>query len=82
MVRELEFTQKNVPRQVLIDSLNEALKMVKKSLISIPDETLKKDYPVLKFSKTESNEYLLVHLAIHLGYHLGQINYHRLLIDN
>ena len=80
--RELEFTQKNVPRQVLIDSLNEALKMVKKSLISIPDETLKKDYPVLKFSKTESNEYLLVHLAIHLGYHLGQINYHRLLIDN
>ena len=55
--------------------------MVKKSLLSITNEELKNDYPIMKFSKVETNEYLLVHLMKHLTYHLGQINYHRRLID-
>ncbi len=79
--RELEFNQNNVPRQELIDGINDTIKMVKNSLISVTNEELKKDYPVLKFSEIETTEYLLVHLAIHLNYHLGQINYHRRLID-
>ena len=79
--RELEFTQKNVPRIELISSINTTLEMVKKSLLSITNEELKNDYPILKFSKVETNEYLLVHLIKHLTYHLGQINYHRRLID-
>ncbi|GAA4279574.1 DUF1572 family protein [Aquimarina mytili] len=79
--RELEFTQKNVSRVELINSINITIEMVKKSLISITNEELKNDYPILKFSKVETNEYLLVHLIKHLTYHLGQINYHRRLID-
>lgn len=79
--RELEFTQKKVPRSELIKGVKTTIDMVKKSLISITDEELKKDYPILKFSKVETNEYLLVHLIKHLTYHLGQINYHRRLID-
>ncbi|WP_109301392.1 DinB family protein [Aquimarina sp. AU474] len=79
--RNLEFTQENVSKQALIDSINDTIEMIKNSLISITNEELKKDYPVLKFSKTESTEYLLVHLTTHLTYHLGQINYHRRLID-
>jgi len=79
--RELEFTQKKVPRIELINSINTTLEMVKKSLLSISNEELKNDYPILKFSKVETNEYLLVHLIKHLAYHLGQINYHRRLID-
>ncbi len=79
--RELEFTQKNVPRQELIDGIKDTIEMVKNSLHSITNEELKKEYPVLKFSQTESTEYLLVHLATHLTYHLGQINYHRQLMD-
>ena len=79
--RELEFTQKNVSRQELIDGIKDTIKMVKNSLISITNEDLKKEYPVIKFSKIESTEYLLVHLATHLTYHLGQINYHRRLLD-
>lgn len=79
--RELEFTQKNIPRIELIKSVNATLEMVKKSLLSITYEELKNDYPILKFSKVETNEYLLVHLIKHLAYHLGQINYHRRLID-
>ena len=79
--RELEFTQKNVSRQELIDGIKDTIKMVKNSLASITNEDLKKEYPVMKFSKIESTEYLLVHLATHLTYHLGQINYHRRLMD-
>ncbi|WP_117884213.1 DinB family protein [Aureibaculum luteum] len=79
--RELEFINKNVPRKELIDSINDTIEMVKKSLVSLTDEELKKDYPILKFPKVETNEYLLVHLINHLTYHLGQINYHRRLMD-
>jgi len=79
--RGLEFSQKNVSKQKLISSINDTIEMVKNSLISISNEELKKDYPILKFSKTESTEYLLVHLMTHLTYHLGQINYHRRLIE-
>jgi len=79
--REFEFTQERVPRQELIDGINDSIEMVKSSLHSITNEDLKKDYPVLKFSQVESTEYVLVHLATHLTYHLGQINYHRRLLD-
>ncbi|MFY0630155.1 MAG: DUF1572 family protein [Flavobacteriaceae bacterium] len=79
--RELEFSQQNVSRQKLISGIHETIEMIKNSLASITDEDLQKDYPVLKFSKVESIEYLLVHLATHLTYHLGQINYHRRLIE-
>lgn len=79
--RELEFSQKNVSRDTLINSINDTIEMVKKSLLYLSDEGLKNDYPILKFSKVETNEYLLVHLIKHLTYHLGQINYHRRLID-
>ena len=79
--RELEFSQKNVPRQELIENINETIKVVKDSLITVTNEELKKDYPFLKFAETTTTEYLLVHLATHLTYHLGQINYHRRLIE-
>ena len=79
--RELEFSQQNVSRQKLITSINETIEMVRDSLSSITNEELQKDYPVLKFPKPESTEYLLIHLIAHLNYHLGQINYHRRLIE-
>ena len=79
--RELEFTQNNISRIELISSIKSTIEMVKKSLISISNEELKNDYPILKFTKVETNEYLLIHLIKHLTYHLGQINYHRRLID-
>lgn len=79
--RELEFTQQKVSRIELINNINSTIEMVEKSLISITNEELKNDYPILKFSKAATNEYLLVHLIKHLTYHLGQINYHRRLID-
>lgn len=79
--RELEFSQKDIPRAILIEQLKETLEMIKSTLAPLTEEELKKDYPVLKFSEITSIEYLLVHLSTHLTYHLGQINYHRRLIE-
>lgn len=79
--RELEFTQKNVPKKELIESIHNTIEMVKKSLSSLTSQDLKKEYPIMKFPTVETNEYLLVHLINHLTYHLGQINYHRRLIE-
>ncbi|GGX23563.1 DinB family protein [Aquimarina muelleri] len=79
--RELEFTQKNVPRKELIDSIHDTIQMAKKSLSSLTNQELQKEYPIMKFPKVETIEYLLIHLINHLTYHLGQINYHRRLIE-
>jgi len=80
--RELEFSQKNVPRKELIENINDTIQMVKDSLLHLRPEELKADYPILKFSEITTTEYLLVHLAMHLTYHLGQINYHRRLLED
>ena len=80
--RDLEFSQKNVPRIELIQKINETKIMIKNALNHLTNEDLLEDYPVLKFDETTTTEYLLVYLTLHLNYHLGQINYHRRLLDN
>ena len=75
--RDLEFSQKNVPRIELIRKINETKTMIKNALNHLTNEDLLEDYPVLKFDETTTTEYLLVYLTLHLNYHLGQINYHR-----
>ena len=79
--RELEFSQKNVPKAELLAKIEDVIVVVEKALDSVTDEQLKQPYPVLVFQEKTSTEYLLVHLATHLTYHLGQINYHRRLLD-
>lgn len=75
--RDLEFSDKNFPREKIVADLNDTIAIIKDSLKSVSDEDLKKDYPLLVLSERTSTEYFLVHLATHLNYHLGQINYHR-----
>lgn len=79
--RDLEFADKNIPRERIIADLNDTIAIIKDSLKFVSDEELKKDYPLLVLSDRTSTEYFLVHLATHLNYHLGQINYHRRLIE-
>lgn len=79
--RELEFSLKNIPRQELIEKLNDTIAVLKASLQRLTDEDLKRDYPVVVLSETTSSVYFLMHLVSHLNYHLGQINYHRRLIE-
>jgi len=79
--RPLEFSDKDVPRKILIQKINETIDVVDLSLRKIPEEKLQEEYPVIVCTEPMSTEYFLIHLAAHLSYHLGQINYHRRLLD-
>ena len=79
--RELEFSQKNIPRQELIKNLNDTINVVRDSLLTFPADELENEYPILVFTEKTSTGYFLIHLTTHLSYHLGQINYHRRLIE-
>lgn len=79
--RPLEFSIKDVPRQELIQKINDTLAIVEKSLDKIKPEQLDEDYPQPVFDYAMTTGYFLIHLATHLSYHLGQINYQRRLLD-
>lgn len=79
--REFEFSQKNVPRDVILKQIDETMEVVKSTLLKLTPGVLEKQYPLIVFKATMSTEYFLTHLTTHLSYHLGQINYHRRLLD-
>lgn len=79
--RDLEFSLKDVPKQELIQQVDEVMVIVKKTLDALTVNDLKKEYKRRVFEDTMTTEYFLVHLVTHLSYHLGQINYHRRLIE-
>jgi hypothetical protein len=80
--RDLEFSQKNVPKQELIKMVENTIAVVEDGLNKLNEDDLEKEYPLLVFQEKTSTGYFLIHLAVHLGYHLGQVNYHRRLSDN
>jgi uncharacterized damage-inducible protein DinB len=81
--RDQEFTQKDVPRQVLIAMIDDTIAVVNHALDQMPEDLLDEEYPILVFEGKSATSYrfFLVHLTTHLTYHLGQINYHRRLLD-
>jgi uncharacterized damage-inducible protein DinB len=79
--RELEFSLKYVPRQELIQKIENTIVIINETLDNFDESFLETEYPVLVFDDKTSIGYLLVHLTTHLSYHLGQINYHRRLIE-
>ncbi|MDO8550149.1 MAG: DinB family protein [Ignavibacteria bacterium] len=79
--RESEFKNKNIPRKELLNSTDETITIINKTIESLPEEMLSKSYPKEFNNSTVTVEFLLIHLAAHLNYHLGQINYHRRLLD-
>ena len=80
--RDLEFSQKNIPQQELIEMIGNTIAVVDEGLNKLNEDDLENEYPLLVFKEKTSTGYLLIHLAVHLGYHLGQVNYHRRLLDN
>lgn len=80
--RELEFSQKDVPREELIAMLQKTISIVDSSLAKLNEEDLGNDYPEPVLGETNTTGFFLVHLVAHLSWHLGQINYHRKLLDN
>jgi len=80
--RDLEFSQKNIPKDQLVKMIEDTIVIVQNGLNKLNESDLEKEYPLLVFKEKTSTGYFLIHLAVHLGYHLGQVNYHRRLLDN
>ena len=81
--RDKEFGDKNIPRKLILEQLDDVKETIEKVISSLTENDLKKEYSINVFKKDHmSTEYFLIHLYGHLNYHLGQINYHRLLLDN
>ena len=79
--RDLEFSNKNIPRNELSKMIDDTLAAVENAIDSLRDEQFDEEYPIIVFTEKMTTGYFLVHLATHLAYHLGQINYHRRLLD-
>lgn len=79
--REAEFALRDIPRTVLLDGIDDTIRVVDQALDKLEEDDLAAKYPILVFDEMTTTEYLLVHLTTHLTYHLGQINYHRRLLD-
>ena len=79
--REAEFALRDIPRTVLLDGIDDTIRVVDQALDKMEEDDLAAKYPILVFDEMTTTEYLLVHLTTHLTYHLGQINYHRRLLD-
>jgi uncharacterized damage-inducible protein DinB len=79
--RDLEFSQKDVTRNELIQKVEATIRMIEEVLPTVSEATIQQEYPMLVLAEKTSTEYFLVHLAAHLSYHLGQVNYHRRLLD-
>lgn len=80
--RGREFGDQDIPRQTLLQMIEETKEVVTLSLRKISDENLSEEYPIKVFNEKTSTGYFLMHLTTHLTYHLGQINYHRRLLDS
>jgi len=79
--RDAEFNKKNVPKNELLNSMENTKEVVVNVLESLSEDQLAKDYPIEVFKKKMTTSFFLIHLHSHLNYHLGQINYHRRLLD-
>ncbi len=80
--REAEFHLKNVPREQLIQQVEETKAIVLASLQKLDSSRLADIYPEETLGYTMTTGFFLIHLAAHLSYHLGQINYLRRILEN
>ena len=78
--RDLEFSQKNVPRAQMLNEIDDTMTMLQNVIAHLTQEELDREYPKQVFGEPMRTEYFLIHLCTHLTYHLGQINYHRRLL--
>jgi hypothetical protein len=79
--RELEFSQKNIPADELVNRINDTVIVIENALDKLSDDILREDFPLLYNNEKVSTMHMLTHLLTHLDYHLGQINYYRRLYD-
>ena len=77
--RDAEFSQRGVPREILLAELDAADAAIERGLSSLGDSAadLAVPYPENIAGRQVTMGDFLVHLVAHLAYHLGQLDYHR-----
>ena len=79
--RDKEFSNKNIPLNELIRSIDETIAAINQTLVKITATDLENLYPQSPLGYDMTVENFLLHLYGHLNYHLGQVNYHRRLME-
>jgi hypothetical protein len=79
--RPLEFSQKDVPRELLVAQLEELAVLIRKTLNGLPAEKMDTEFPIMFDDAKNSHTYVLTQLLVHLNYHLGQVNYLRRVLE-
>ena len=79
--RDKEFSVRNVPRQEMLQQIDEVKTVIKDTLAKLTGADLQKEYGLRVFRDSMTTEFFLLHLSTYLNYHLGQINYHRRLLN-
>ena len=75
--RDQEFSDRNIPREIILKEIDEVISIVQKVLPAIADEKFRSEYPIEFLGEKRSVGEMLFILYGHLNYHLGQVNYHR-----
>ena len=78
--RDAEFSRQDVPREELLEMVEDTRLMLERVLPDLDKDTLEGLYPQEVLGYPMTTQYFLIHLFGHLSYHLGQINYHRRLM--
>lgn len=79
--RDLEFSQKNIPVEVLAAQIDDTVGAVENTFDKMTTASLDQEYPLVFNNQKLTTEQMLVNIISHLNYHLGQINYHKRLLD-
>lgn len=78
--RDAEFGDKSVPRGVILEQIDAAIRVVPKTIAGLGREVLDAEYPEAVAGVRLTTGDFLIHLAAHLNYHLGQLDYHRRIV--
>lgn len=79
--RDLEFSDKNVSREIIVEKLENTIEVLRTTLQNLPEERFAEIYPEELNGGERVTFGVVVHMLSHLNYHLGQINYHRRLLS-
>ena len=79
--REAEFSRRDIPRNELVQQVEQTRRTVHHTLLQLPEEQLQQPDPQLVLDYDMTTGYFLVHLTGHLSYHLSQLNYLRRLLE-
>jgi len=78
--REEEFSARDLPLALLLESISEADAAIQSTLPSLSHAQLSQPYPEPIRERSLDTGDFLIQLAVHLAYHLGQVSYHRRLV--